>query len=187
MSDTSRKWIGRAIQVALVVLAIAFVAQWLRSHTRRSREDMHVSGLATPPDSMGPGDVRIYNADSTLDLLLIGDKLSAGLSPKLVEEIRTKMDSSSATDSGLGGSIKSMITQNVASAIATHAEFALADLNDVRFEDGHIVFNWKTGSQHPMFENINTNGKRASDVFRQKDAERFIAAVHARQKELGLP
>ena len=187
MSDTSRKWIGRAIQVALVVLAIAFVAQWLRSHTRRGREDTHISGLATPPDSMGPGDVRIYNADSTLDLLLIGNKLWAGLSPNVVAKIRTKLDSSSGRDSGLAEGFAAMIKQKVAGAIATHAEFALADLNDVRYEGGRIVFDWKTGSQHAMFDNANVNGKRASDTFRQADAERFIAAVHARQKELGLP
>lgn len=187
MSDTSRKWIGRAAQAALVVVAVGVVIHWVRGSFHVNTRDTHVSGLVTLPDSLGPGDLRVYNADSTVDLVLIGDKIAAGLSPVMVDKIRQKMDSSSASDSGLGASIKSMVQRQVAGAINKHVEFKLADLTDVRYEAGRLVFEWKQGSQHSLFDSAEVDGKKASDTFRQADAERFIAAVHARQKELGLP
>jgi hypothetical protein len=187
MADNSRKWLGRAAQLALVVLAAAFVVHWVRSRVHLGSHDTHVAGVAPPPDSLGPGDLRIYNSDSTVDLVLVGDKIAAGLSPKTVAEVRRKMDSSSQSDTGLGGSIASMIKHTVAGAIGTHVEFKLADLNDVRYEDGKLVFDWKKGSQHSLFDDAKVNGKTASNTFLAPDATRFIDAVHARQKELGLP
>lgn len=186
MSDTSRKWIGRGIQAALVVLAIAFVIHWVRSRIRSGVNDLHVSALTSPPDSLGPGDLRIYNADSSVDLILIGDRIAAGLSPRTVAEVRSSMDSSAKSDTGLGGSIAQLVQKTVAGAIATHAEFPLADLRDIRYENGKMVFDWKTGSHHALFESTNVNGRKAADTFRKEDAERFIAAVRARQKALGL-
>jgi hypothetical protein len=56
----------------------------------------------------------------------------------------------------------------------------------VRYENGHLVFDWKTGGQHVMFEDTQVNGKKTSDTFPEPAAEAFIAAVHARQKELGF-
>jgi hypothetical protein len=187
MADASRKWVGRAAQLALVVLAAAFVVHWVRNRVHLGTRDTHVAGMAPPPDSLGPGDLRIYNADSTVDLVLVGDRISAGLSPKTLGEIRHRMDSSSKSDTGLGGSIASIIKQSVAGAIGTHVQFRLADLNDVRYDNGKLVFDWKKGSQHSLFDDASVNGRKTSDTFLAADAERFIAAVHARQKELGLP
>ena len=186
MSDTSRKWAGRGIQALLIVAVLAYVGNWARNHLMPRHENLHLSGLATPPDSLGPGDLRVYSADSTLDVLLLGNKISAGLSPKMVAKIRRDLDSSRTTDSGLGGSIASMVKSTVAGAIGTHAEFPLADLKDIRFDNGHFVFDWKSGSNHVLFQDTKVNGKSSSDVFRPEDAQRFIDAVHARQKELGL-
>ncbi len=168
-----------------MVLAIAFVGYWLRSHLNRAGHDTHVSALAAVPDSLGPGDIRIYNADSTMDLVLVGDRIAAGMAPKMVHRIRAELDSSRKPDSGLGGSIASMVKKTVAGAIGTHAMYALSVFRDVRYRHGHMILEWKSGGSETMFRNSNVNGKRTDDTFSEADAERFIAAVHARQKELG--
>lgn len=189
MSAKSRKWIGRAIQLALVVVAIAFVAYWVRDHVLNlGHHGTHVAALAVVPDSLGPGDLRIYNTDSTLDVVLMGDRIAAGLAPRMIEQVRLKLDSSKHADSGLGGSIASMVKKSVAGAIGTHAMYALADIRDIRYDNGHLILLWKSGGSQTMFKgtHINMDDKQTNDDrFSKADAQRFIAAVHARQKELG--
>ncbi len=187
MSDTSRKWAGRAIQVVLLFAALAFVGNWFRSRFASARHDTHVAALQAAPDSLGPGDLMILNADSTVDLTLAGDRIWAGLSPKMVAKVRADLDTTQHADTGLGGSIAKLVKRSVAGAIGTHAVYRLADLRDVRYENGRLIFDWKSGGHDTMFKNTNVNGDRADDSFRKEDAERFIAAVHARQKQLGLP
>ena len=187
MSDTSRKWAGRAIQVVLLFAALAFVGNWLRARFSSARHDTHVAGLQMPPDSLGPGDVRILNADSSVDLMLVGDRIWAGLSPQMVAKVRRDMDTTQHADTGLGGSIANLVKKSVAGAIGTHAVYRLADVRDVRYENGRLLFDWKSGGHETMFRNTRVNGDRADDSFRKEDADRFIAAVHARQKQLGLP
>jgi hypothetical protein len=186
-SGSSRKWAGRAIQLALAIALLAYVGHWLREHVNRSVESTHVSELATPPDSLGPGDLRIYNADSTVDLILFGDKISAGLSPQMVAKVRRDLDTSKHADSGLGGSIAKLVKTTVSGAIGTHAVYNLADVRDIRYESGKLVFDWKHGGHQTMFSNTNINDHKADNSFSKADAERFIAAVNARKTELGIP
>ncbi len=187
MSDTSRKWAGRAIQVVLLFAALAFVGNWFRSHFNSARHETHVAALEAPPDSLGPGDLLIQNADSSVDLILAGDRIWAGLSPKTVAKVRRQMDTSQRSDTGLGGSIAKLVKTGVAGAIDKHAVYRLSDLRDVRYENGRLIFDWKSGGHDTMFQNTRVNGDRADGTFSKEDAERFIAAVHARQKQLGLP
>jgi len=188
MSDASasRKWAGRGIQLALVVVAVALAVHWVGGRFGSATDHLHVSDLKTLPDTLGPGDLRIYNSDSTMDLVLIGDKLAAGLSPKMVAKIRQHLDSSKSSDSGLGGSIAGLVKNSVAGAIGSHAEFPLKDLRDLRFENGHFVFDWKSGGEHVLFKDTSVNGEKTDNTFGEADAQRFTAAVKARQKELGF-
>ncbi|HEX8725899.1 MAG TPA: hypothetical protein VF737_10980 [Gemmatimonadaceae bacterium] len=187
MSDTSRKWAGRAFQFAVVLIALAFAGNWIRSHFNSARHDSHVAGLEMPPDSLGPGDIRIMNADSTVDLVLVGDRIWAGLSPRMVAKVRRDMDTSQHADTGLGGSIAKMVKSSVAGAIGTHVVYRVSDIRDVRFDSGRVIFDWKSGGHDTMFKNTRVNGDRSNAPFTQADAERFIAAVQERQKQIGKP
>ncbi|MDE3054476.1 MAG: hypothetical protein KGN74_00740 [Gemmatimonadota bacterium] len=186
MDTTARKWTGRAIQLVLGLAVLAYVGNWVRGHLMSTRDRLHVSGVSTLPDTLGPGDLRIYNADSTLDVVLIGDKIAAGLSPKMIAKVRSDIDSSkSKHDSGLAGDFARFVTGTVASKIGMHAMFPLKDLKDVHYDGGKLVFDWRTGSDHTLFQTTNINGKKADDTFTEAEAQKLIAAVHARQKELG--
>lgn len=186
MTDESRKWKARAVQIALVVVAVAFVGNW--AHNRFMRHhDLHLTAVVPPPVSLGPGDLRIYNADSTLDVILTGDRILAGLSPMMVAKIRTDMDSGRNADTGLGGSIATMVKKTVAGAIDTHAAFALSDVKDVRFDGGRLILDWKDGSRHDLFSHTNVNGRGEKNSFRADDVQRLAAAVNARKKSLGQP
>ncbi|HVB31024.1 MAG TPA: hypothetical protein VNE60_05800 [Gemmatimonadaceae bacterium] len=186
MNNESRKWVARGVQIALVVLALAFVGNWLRARLM-VHNDLHLAAVVPPPDSLGPGDLRIFNSDSTVDVILTGDRILAGLSPKMVAKVRTQLDSGNKTDTGLGGSIATMVKKTVAGAINTHAAFSLAAVKDVRFDNGRMVVDWVDGSQHDLFGHTNVNGRQEQNSFRAEDVQRFSAAVSARKKALGQP
>jgi len=184
MDASSRRFVAGLIRVALVVLAIVLVAKWVM---RRSPNHGHVrvQTEAPPPDSLGAGDIRVFNADSSVDLILKGDKVLAGLSPKTVAKVRGEIERSSDSDSGIGGSIASLVKKTVAGAIGTHAAFPLADIRDVRYEDGRLIFDWTSGGEHNIFGNTKVDHKNAGNTFRAGDAKLFIDAVHARKRQLG--
>src|SRR5439155_3871251 len=123
--------------------AIAIGFRWF--HRRApSRTHVRLESEAPPPDSLGPGDARLYNADSTADVILKGDKIMVGLSPKTVARVRTEMDKSREKDtSGLGGAIASMVKKTVAENIGTHAVFPLADIRDLRYRNGELRVDWR--------------------------------------------
>ena len=188
----SRRFVGGVVRLGLVVLAVFFVSRSFgfgrSSSSRSSRRDRSSVKVETqaPPDSLGPGDLRIYNADSTVDLVLRGESILAGLSPKMVSEIKAKIDTSTAKDTtGFSAGIASIVKKSVAGAIGTHAVFPISDLRDIRYEDDQIIFDWNDGQRHQIFENANINGKKTSRTFRREDAERFIEAVKARKSAGG--
>jgi hypothetical protein len=183
MSPSSRRFIAGLVRVGLVVLAIVLVSGYFaRKMPHRTR--MRVQTEVPPPDSLGPGDMRIYNADSSVDLILSGDKILAGLSPKTIAKIRSEIDKSASHDTaGLGASISQMVKKSVAGAIGTHAVFPVSNIRDIRYENEQIVFEWKDGGRHHLFGNTKVNGDRVSNTFRPEEAQRFIDAVKARMRQ----
>ncbi|HEX8941583.1 MAG TPA: hypothetical protein VF785_00515 [Gemmatimonadaceae bacterium] len=180
MSSSSRRWIAALIRTALVVLAIVLVSGYFARHWS-GRRHVRVQTEVPPPDSLGPGDLRIYNADSSVDLILVGDKILAGLSPKTVAKVKGELETSASHDTGgLGGSISQIVKKSVAGAIGTHAVFPLSDIRDIRYDRNQIVFDWKDGGKHQLFGSTKVNGEKVSNTFRPEDAQRFIDAVHAR-------
>ena len=185
--SSSRRFVSGLLRFALVVLAIVFVGRYFTRRVSRSIGSSHVrlQSEAPPADSLGPGDIRIFDADSAVDLTLVGDKIMAGLSPKTVAQVKDEMDKSGSGDTtGLGGSISQIVKRSVAGAIGTHAVFPISDIRDVRYENDQLVFDWADGGKHELFNNAKVNGRNASKSFRREDAERFIAAFRARK---GLP
>jgi len=171
-------------RIGLVLLAIFFVSRYF---VRKSpgRSHVRVRTEATAVDSLAPGDIRIYNADSSVDLVLKGNEILAGLSPVMVAKIKNQLDTSASHDtSGIGASISQIVKKSVAGAIGTHASFPLSDIRDIRYEGQQIVFDWKDGGHHQIFGSTKVNGDRVSNSFRPEDADRFIEAVHARMARL---
>lgn len=183
MSSSSRRLIAALVRTGLVVLAIVLVSGYFVRHMP-GRRHVRVQTEAPPPDSLGPGDLRIYNADSSVDLILIGDKILGGLSPKTIAKVKGELETSASHDtSGLGGSISQIVKKSVAGAIGTHAVFPLSDIRDIRYEHDQIVFDWKDGGTHQLFGTTKVNGGKVSNTFRPEDAQRFIDAVRARMRQ----
>ncbi len=179
----SRRFVGGLIRFGLVLLACWLVIAWVR---RKVSSHNHVRVEAqAPPETLGPGDMRVYNADSSVDVVLMGDKILAGLSSKTVAKIKSGIDESRSGDTtGIGGMVSQIVKSSVAGAIGTHAVFPLAEIKDIHYADGKIRVQWTDGSDKELFSGTSVNHQKVSDSFNEAEAKRFVDAVRARK---GLP
>src|SRR5579863_7130647 len=68
----SRRFFAGLIRVGLVALALAIVVGWVQRRATRiahGANNINVELQAPPPAALGPGDMRIYNSDSSVDLI----------------------------------------------------------------------------------------------------------------------
>ena len=179
----SRRVIGGLVRFGLVILTCVLVFAWIK---RKIPSHNHVRvETQAPPDSLGAGDMRLYNADSTVDVVLVGDKIMAGLSAKTVSKVKGELEQSRSKDtSGLGGMIGQIVKTSVAGAIGTHAVFPLSEIKDIEYVDGRIRVQWNDGSNKDLFNGTTVNKEKVSNTFNEADAKRFVAAVRERK---GLP
>jgi hypothetical protein len=180
--SSSRRFVAALIRLALLVLAIVFVGRYFKNKFFASHGTVHVQREAPPAsEALAAGDMRIYSSDSAVDLVLSGNNILAGLSPRTVERVKSEMAKSDNHDtSGFGGSISRLVKNSVAGAIGTHAVFPLSDIRDIRYEHGQIVFDSKDGKQHDLFGSTKVNGNKVSSSFAPDDAQKFVEAVRAR-------
>lgn len=176
---------SRARMLPRVALAAAVLLTACHSERARRREQQRAMTMA-PRDSLtlGPGDIRIVNADSSVELALVGDKVESGLSDKTLKEVATKTDTSEDSGSGLGASIARTVKSAVRGALSRRVTYPVSDIQDVRYEDGRLKFIWKDGKPMTLIENANVNGKKVLNSFRPADAQAFVTAFRARKAQV---
>ena len=183
----SRRLVGNLIAFGLVCLSLVLLVGWVKRKVSNAHGHVRVEAQA-PPEILGPGDMRLYNADSSVDIVLQGDKIFAGLSPKTVAKIKNGLDESRSGDtSGFGGMISQIVKSSVAGAIGTHAVFPLSEIQDIRYEGGKIRVTWTDGGDRELFSGTTVNHQKVSDSFNEADAKRFVEAVRARKGLPGAP
>jgi hypothetical protein len=131
--------------------------------------------------TLGPGDVKITNADSSVDMAVVGQQIVVRLSDKTMAKVREGTDTAKA-DSGFGGSIEKMVKRTVASALGQQYTYPLTDVRDARYENGRIVLD-VNGREPRMLANTQVGGKKVMESFRPDDAQRFVAAVNAKKSQ----
>jgi hypothetical protein len=180
--SASRRFIAGLIRLGLVAVAIVVVATYVKHHFVHQTH-ARVQTAAPATEALGPGDVRIYNADSSVDVVLQGDRLMTGLSPKTVAKVRDEMDKPDARDSvgSLGANISQLVKKTVAGAIGTHVVYQVADIRDIHFDAGQLRVEWVDGRHDQLFGSTRVDGEKASNTFRQDEAQRLIDAFHARK------
>ncbi|MEP6620032.1 MAG: hypothetical protein ABJE47_11980 [bacterium] len=139
------------------------------------------SAAAAPMAALGAGDVRIFTRDSAVDLALIGDTISSGLSPTILAKIKKQTDSNAVLGNGFGASIDKMVKGAVQSAIGTRASFPLSAIRDVKYENGRLEFAW-TGKPENIFSHANVDKHPLLESFSPEESQRFVDAVRARKK-----
>lgn len=165
----------------MVIATLMLIAAGCGRRDRRSeRTDANVARRDSVL-TLGPGDVQITNADSSVDMAVVGQQIVVRLSDKTMAKVREGTDTSRA-DSGFGGSIEKMVKRTVASALGQQYTYPLADVRDARYENGRIVLD-VNGREPRMLANTQVGGKKVMESFRPDDAQRFVAAVNAKKSQ----
>lgn len=137
---------------------------------------------ATTP--LAAGDIRITSVDGGIDLALIGDSISGGLSASTLAKVRHDTDTSAVSGSGFGASIEKMVKGSVQSALGTRIGVPVSAVKDVRYDGQRLVFEWN-GKAPADFVKARVNNKDVMASFSADDAKRFADAVRARKNAFG--
>src|SRR5689334_9837176 len=103
--------VGTLLTIGALVVASACSSRSERNE-KRARDEAPDGGVtlskpntAIHEDSLAAGDIRIVTTNGGMDLALIGDSISSGLSPQALVKVRREMDSSRVGGSGIGSQI----------------------------------------------------------------------------------
>ncbi len=182
MSSLARRFTA----VAIVASALMVACKDAEVHTSTGSRDRSDATFAKRDSNrtLGPGDVRITNADSSIELAVIRDSIVTGFGPRVFAEIAKGTDTSNVKGDGFSASIEKMVKSTVASALNHEMRYAVADVERVQYTDGKIEMYWKDGSRMKLFENTKQNNKPVSETFSEADAKQFIAAFDAKKAAL---
>lgn len=172
MRRSASIWIGLAVLVA----AGCGRRDW------DDRGSAQVQGNVAKRDSaltLGPGDVKIVNEDSSVEMAVVGQQIVVRLSDKTMDKVRRETDTTH-TDSGFGGSIERMVKRTVQSALGQQMTYPLSEIRDAKYENGAIVLE-ADGKQPQLLANSKFNGRKLLDSFRPDDAKRFVDAVNKKK------
>ena len=171
-----------------IIVAVAVIASACSSKPAdRAKDEAPDGGVtiskATVPeseDALHPGDVRIVATNGGIDLALIGDSISSGLSPAALRKAREETDTAKVSGTGFGASIEKMVKGTVQGAIGTRVSFPVSAVRQARYDGEKIVFDWD-GEPRKIFENAKVDGKPLLASFPPEEARRFVDAVNARK------
>jgi hypothetical protein len=177
----------------VIVLALVIPLGFLLCSRRSKRADQarsanidHASFRARDTTrTLGAGDVRITSTDQSIELSLVGDSIVTGFGPAMLDRIKAKTDTATVKGTGFGARIEKMVKSTVAGALSHQLVFPVRSVSDVRYENGRLEFYNANGSQMHLYESTKVDGKDASMTFAKDDADRFIAAFHARKAAVG--
>ena len=145
-----------------------------------ARAPMDMPADVAASDSLGEGDVRIVTTNGGIDLALIGDSISTGLSPQALQTVRAETDTASVSGTGFGAELEKMVKGTVQGAVGKRIGFPISDVREVRYDGEKLVFEW-TGKPRTLFDKTKINGKPLLASFAPEDARRFADAVNARK------
>jgi hypothetical protein len=180
------RYAGTLLTLVVVTIASACSSGADRSE-KRARDEAPDGGVtlsrpntAITEDTLAAGDIRIVTTNGGVDLALIGDSISSGLSPEALRKVRRETDTAKVSGSGFGAQIEKMVKGTVQGAIGTRVSFPISAVRDVRYDGEKLVFDW-SGEPRKVFEQATIDHKPLLASFSPADAKRFADAVNARK------
>jgi hypothetical protein len=177
---------GILLTLGAMIVASACSSSEDRSE-KRARDEAPDGGVtlskpntAIGEDTLGAGDIRIVTTNGGIDLALIGDSISSGLSPEALRKVKRETDTARVTGSGFASQIEKMVKGSVQGAIGTRVSFPASAVREVRYDGEKLVFEWN-GEPRRVFEQAKIDGKPLLASFSPDDAKRFADAVNARK------
>ena len=168
------------------VVVVSGCSSRTERNEKRARDEAPDGGVtlskpntAITEGTLAAGDIRIIATNGGVDLALIGDSISSGLSPEALRKVRRETDTAKVTGTGFGAEIEKMVKGSVQGAIGTRVSFPVSAVREVHYDGEKLVFEWN-GAPRKIFEQAKIDGKPLLASFSPEDAKRFADAVNAR-------
>jgi hypothetical protein len=146
-----------------------------------------VSGVDDPRPTAAAdadsGGLVITSRTGSVNLGLAGGRVYMQLSDSVRRQVRTQMATNpaaapdtTAAGGALGAFIERTVKKTVQEALDQRLSRPLDEIEDVRYENGEIVFAYR-GSGLVRFEQVRVNDEPVLRTFAPEDARRFVEAV----------
>ncbi|WP_420454125.1 hypothetical protein [Rubrivirga sp.] len=148
-----------------------------REATREAGDiDLDLGDLAVSSEVAGDVVQVVATRDGHVELGVTDEVVFSRLSESLRAEIEGEMADETKGETGLGGTIARAVTGAVAEGLAVAVSVPLADVRDVRYEDGRVVIEMADGGpslfdtaksgDRPMLEQFDEDaGRRLAEAF----------------------
>ena len=150
------------------------------AETASAAPAMAAASAPAGDEDLSEGDIRIVASNGGIDLALLGDSISSGLSPEALRKVKEETDTAKVHGTGFGADLEKMVKGTVQGAVGKRASFPLSEVRAVRYDGERIVFEW-VGEPRKIFDNTKIDGKPLLASFAPDDARRFAEAVNARK------
>ncbi len=153
-------------------------------------------GRATIPNRIGlpqiagvaSDSMRITSTDGAVVYTLARDTVRMQLSDSIVRHVRQKVNADADSASGnFAGFIKHTVAGALGSAMGFVIRTPVRDIRSARYDNGELRIETSGGPLHRgTFSVGNKHNGNDHTTFARADAERFVAAIEARQRALGV-
>lgn len=135
-------------------------------------------------EDLGPDRFAIHSEDGSVQMGLTQDFLYFALSDSVIAAARAEMDEDSTRREGIGGAIAGLVRGGVDRALRFRARYDVADIRDVRWEDGRMVVDF-VDPDHSLSTNFEVDDRPIEEVFSQQDVEAFRQQLRDLKRERG--
>ena len=133
--------------------------------------------------------MRITSTDGTVVYTLARDTVRMQLGDSLVHHVRQEVNASADSSAGsFTGFIKSTVAGAVGSAMSFVIRTPVRDIKSARYDDGELRIETRGGGLNNGTFSVGSHKDtdKHPTTFARADAERFVAAIEARQRALGV-
>ena len=129
-------------------------------------------------------DLMILNADSSMQLGVVGTKVVMRVSPQLRAMIQHSMDTTTST--GIGGTIARAVMGKMSSMMNHRLEYDLADIDSVNYTGDRLDFVYR--NRHAMtFDDFKSGHESVLRTFKTEDAMHFVEVFRAHKSQATPP
>ncbi len=132
----------------------------------RDRPDVDFGG-----SDLGPDMYAIHSRDGGVKMGLTPEFVYFALSDSVVQAARAQVDSSTDAEDA-PGFIGGLVQKTVGKALRFRARYAVADVQDIRWEDGKMRFVF-TDPDRRLDDSFSVDDQPATEAFSQADVEGF--------------
>lgn len=125
-------------------------------------------------EDIGPDRFAILSDQGAVRMGLTDEFVYFALSDSVIAEASAEMEEDASGEEGIGASIAGMVRGSVERALRFRTKYPLAEIRDIRWEDGRMVVEFENGATG-LGDNIHVDDRPLEESFAREDVEAFAA------------